>query len=137
MVIYYSLNPYTLHWVIILSIMAKTFSLGICFDSKYLKATGSRRLLKPNFLSKTKSLVFKAFAVNRSLFQFCSSHETLIPLSKLWARLKAITLSGANIGLLFAVILTPVIINSTKVVAIARFKTKYLSPDFFNFQFVY
>jgi hypothetical protein len=65
-------------------------STGMCSDSKYEKATGSLRLLKPSCFKSLKSELFKGILAKISLFQVCSYHEIVIPLSKLLARLKAI-----------------------------------------------
>jgi hypothetical protein len=111
---------------------------GIFFDSKYSKATGSRMLLMPSVLSSSKSAGVSASFFNISGFHVCSSHETLTPLSKFFARLKANTRWGESIGLLFAIILCAIMSSITKKVHFTRsndlfFKELYFIIVFFTY----
>src|ERR1700761_2623961 len=100
-----SLKPYKSHCLTILSMWENNCSTGMCSDSKYSNATGSLILLKPSFFKSAKSVFFKPFWVKIALFQVCSSHEMLTPLSKLLALLKANKRAGGVVGLLFVIIL--------------------------------
>src|ERR1700754_15039 len=92
-------------------------STGTPSRSKWANATGSRRLRKPSCFKSSKSVVFKGFLVKTSLFQVCSYHDIVIPLSRLLARLKANKRGFGVVGLLFAkdtgIVITN--INITKV----------------------
>ncbi len=84
---------------------------GMCSFSKYVKATGSLILLNPSFFNSSKSASLIAPAASASLFHVCSSHEKLMPLSRLRALLNANARKGWPFGLLFA-LAQPVIVNN-------------------------
>jgi hypothetical protein len=76
---------------------------GTPADSKYVKATGSLILLNPNLFISLKSVSFIAPCLNEFLFQVCSSHEKLMPLLRVAARLKTSARAFIFFGLLFAI----------------------------------
>ena len=127
-----SLIPYNLHCFKTSSICANTFSGGIPASVKYSNATGRRMLLKPSFLKSLKSVVVRGFLLKTFLFQVCSNHETLTPLPKLCARLKAICLSVNGVGLLFAQVHCTIIINIIISRFISSFENAFLKAVFFN-----
>lgn len=97
-----SLNPYKRHCLTILSMRENIYSTGICSFSKYSKATGSLILLNPGSFKRANSVFSRAFLLKTFLFHVCSNHETLKPLSRLFALLKANKRTTGMFGLLFA-----------------------------------
>src|ERR1700744_4419231 len=93
---------------------ASTTLAGILLDWKYEKATGKRIVVKPSFFNSAKSVLLTTLLSNMFGFHVCSSHETLMPLSKLCALLKSCERSITGFGLLFAILLLTIISSITK-----------------------